>query len=94
MPQIALQSSDAVRALDTGETRLAASPITSRLTDNGVLQLLCGHEGRSAPLNATFDPLAALQHVVEMKPVILQSGAASRRILSRTYQCSDLSVPA
>ncbi len=74
------QSSDAVRALDTGETRFAASPITSRL--------------RFTPLSATFDPLAALQHVVEIKPVMLQSGVASCRILSRTYQWSDLSVPA
>jgi hypothetical protein len=32
-------------------------------------------------------------HVVQVQPIILHSGVASRRILSRTYQCSDFSVP-
>lgn len=37
--------------------------------------------------------VAALQDVVEVQAVILHSGVTSRRILSRTYQWSDFSVP-
>jgi hypothetical protein len=39
------------------------------------------------------DTSAALQHVMQVQPIIFHKGVASRRILSRTYQWSDFSVP-
>jgi hypothetical protein len=39
------------------------------------------------------DAMAAFQHVVQVAPIILHSGVASRSIRARAYQWSEFSVP-
>ncbi len=93
MPQMALQSSwfRQTRVVDRNPLGGLANHLD--VPDNGVLQLFRRKERLSAWLNKARDSLAALQHVVQVEPVILHSGVASRRIRSRTYQWSDFLGP-
>ena len=59
---------------------------SNTVPDDGVLQLLRRHERSPAGPDEAGYAVAALQHVVQVQPIILHSGVASRRILSRTYQ--------
>ena len=54
--------------------------------DASVVQFLRRHERRPAGPDEAGYAVAALQHAVQVQPIILHSGVASRRILSRTYQ--------
>ena len=56
------------------------------IADDCVLQFLRCDECFSAGPDEAGYAAAALQHVVKVTPIILHSGVASRRILSRTYQ--------
>ncbi len=60
---------------------------------DGVLQSLRFQKGFFTRSGEARNAVTALQHVVQVQPVIFHSGVASRRILSRTYQCRDFSVP-
>lgn len=63
------------------------------VADDRILQLLGRQERRSSGANEARDAVTAFQHVVEVEPIVLHKGVASRRILSRTYQWRDFSVP-
>ncbi len=76
-----------------GRNALARLANHFNVPDDGVLHILGGYERFSAGPDETGDAVAAFQHVVKVQAVVLHKGVASARILSRTYQCSDLSVP-
>src|SRR5690242_14072006 len=63
------------------------------ISNDGVLQRLRRHEFAPARLDEPGDPLATLQHMVQVQSVVLQSGVASLRMRSRTYQCREFTVP-
>src|SRR5262245_20868714 len=63
------------------------------VAENRILQCLRLHESCFARTDKACYAVTPLKHVVQVKPVVLQSGVASRRIASRTYQCRDFSVP-
>jgi hypothetical protein len=92
MPQMAFQSNDERWPRTSTETRFAASPITSgfRITAS------CNcSEFLSASLPAAMERMrpTTFQNVVLVQPVVLHNCVASRRILSRTYQWNEFSVP-
>ena len=84
MPQMAFQSSDGRRASRRNPLGRLADHLD--VSNHSVLQFLRRHERFSAGPDEAGDAMAALQHVVKVQPIILHSGVASRRILSRTYQ--------
>ena len=56
------------------------------IADHGVLLLLRGEERIPAAGNVAGNPLATLQHVMQVQALVLHSGTASARMRSRTYQ--------
>lgn len=86
MPQMAFQSSDDRRPPRLGGNPLGRLADHFDVADDCVLQFLQRHKRFSAGPDEAGYAVAALQHVVKVKPIILHSGVASRRILSRTYQ--------
>src|ERR1035441_2182462 len=93
MPQMLFQSSDARRPRASAETRLAASPITSTLRMTASCNSSDAMNVSLTGTDESGDAVTTLQHVVQVQPIVLHNGVASRRILSRTYQCRDFSVP-
>ena len=93
MPQIALQSSEGEPVARFGRNALGRLADHFRVPDDGVLQLVGRQERVSARTDEAGDSLASLQYVMQVQPIVFQRGVASRRILSRMYQCSDFSVP-
>jgi hypothetical protein len=56
------------------------------MSEHGVLESLGYQEPLLAGTDESRDAPAALQHVVEVQPIIFHNGVASRSILSRAYQ--------
>ena len=90
---MAFQSSDGKPAARVRRNPLGRLADHFHVPDDSVLQFLGRHEGVSSGPDEAGDPQASLQHVMQVQPIVFHSGVASRRILSRTYQCSDFSVP-
>ncbi len=63
------------------------------VSDHGILQFLGFEEYLSSGPDEAGDALATLQHVMQVQPIVFHRVVASHKILSRTYQWSDFSVP-